>query len=302
MNLVLRLALVGLIAVSAVALGESRAGAQTYQASALRVQDLIGSLEITVSDQDVLEVGLEGNEELLEEIEVEVVEDVLVIKREKSLLDWPPREIFKWRDRYPTIKVRVPAETGIEIEEMVGQAKVGDIKGSLKLDGTWLSAEIGEVADAVISLSGRGNISLGRVRGRLGAELSGSGDLIAGPLGQAEIHKTGSGDVRLGAIAGGLVYESSGSGDALVASVNGPVDARINGSGSVTLQGGRAEPLIVKIHGSGDFEHRGTAVDADITVSGSGAVSFGAHQGTMRLRAFSGSLAIDDKGVITIAQ
>ena len=274
----------------------------SFEASALRVENLVGVLEVEVVEGTVMTVERSGTDELLEEIEMEVDDGVLVIKRDKSLLDRPPKETFKWRDRYPTITVRLPAGSAVEIKEAIGQALIGDLNGPLVVNATWLAAEVGNVSEADVELSGRASLKLGRVAGTLRAKLNSSGDLVAAALGAAEIHKNGSGDLRLGPIAGSLKYESAGSGDGEVASVSGPVEATINGSGNLSLGSGRAEPLIVRITGSGDFVLNGEAVDADLTVSGSGRAVLGANSGTLRLREFTGTLTTGDDGTLEIAQ
>jgi hypothetical protein len=273
-----------------------------FEATSLRVENLVGVLEIEVGETAVMSVARSGSEELLEEIEMEVDDGVLVIKRDKSLLDRPPKETFKWRDRYPTVTVRLPAGTAVEIKEAIGQALIGDLEGPLVVNATWLAAEVGNVSEAEVELSGRASLKLGRVSGTLSAKLNSSGELAAAALGAAQIHKSGSGDLRLGPITGSLKYESTGSGDGEIVSVSGPVEAAINGSGNLSLGGGRAEPLVVNITGSGDFLLQGEAVDADLTVSGSGRVVLGANSGTLRLREFTGTLTTGDDGSLEIAQ
>jgi hypothetical protein len=284
------------------AFAQAEAPPARFEASALRVENLVGVLEVEVVESTVMTVERSGTEELLEEIEMEVDEGVLVIKRDKSLLDRPPKETFKWRDRYPTVTVRLPAGTAVEIKEAIGQALIGDLEGPLVVNATWLAAEVGNVSEAEVELSGRASLKLGRVAGTLRAKLNSSGELATAALGAAEINKSGSGDLRLGPIAGSLKFESAGSGDGEIVSVSGPVEAAINGSGNLSLGGGRAEPLIVRITGSGDFVLNGEAVDADLTVSGSGRVVLGATSGTLRLREFTGTLTTGDDGALEIAQ
>ena len=281
---------------------QTEAPPASFEASALRIENLVGVLEIEVGQSAAMTVARAGTDDLLEEIEMEVDDGVLVIKRDKSLLDRPPKETFKWRDRYPTVTVRVPAGTAVEIQEAIGQAVIGNLNGPLVVNATWLAAEVGDVSEAEVELSGRASLALGQVAGTLRATLNTSGELVAGFLGAAEIQKSGSGDLAIGAVTGGLNYESAGSGDAAIGSVSGPLDATINGSGNLAIGAGRAEPLVVKIAGSGDFVLAGEAVDPDLTVSGSGRVILGAHSGTLRLREFTGTLTTGDDGSLQIAQ
>ena len=291
-----------LIAAAAAARAQTPIAPTAYEATTLRISDLVGVLQVEVTEGESLVVTLHGRAELLDGIDVRVDENTLVIERSRSLLDWPQREVLRWRDQYPTVAVQVPAGTALEIDNMVGQAKIGDLKGPLRLEAAWLSAEIGELSEADIELSGRGSLSLGRIVGGLRAELSGSGDLSAGAVGEAEIRKSGSGDVRLGKIERGLSYEGTGSGDMTADSVRGPVEVWINGGGNVRLLDGRAEPLRVRISGSGNFTLDGEAVNADLAVDGSGKITLASHIGSIRLRAFTGRLLVDDDGRIRVAR
>ena len=73
----------------------------------------------------------------------------------------------------------------------------------------------------------------------------------------------------------------AGSGDFSAASVNGPVDTDIAGSGSVTIAGGEANPLHVDIMGSGNVTFGGTAVNPEISALGSGSVKLKAYRGNL---------------------
>ncbi len=282
----LSVALVGAVAVQAPAFaGITKIGPKTYEAGALRVEGLVGTLEVGVAEGGPIEVVLEGPEDKLDDLRVRVAGDTLLIRREEQeepLSGWLVLKLFRLREEYPTVTVRVPVGTPLEIDGMIGRVTAADLDAPLTIDGGSLDAAIGDVTEAGINLSGAGGISLGQVARRLAAEISGSGDLAAETAGSAEIHVSGSGDVELGPVAGGLSYALSGSGDAEVAAVDGPVTVAITGSGNVHVHDGRAEPLQVEITGSGDFALDGEAVDPDLTVIGTGTIALRSYTGRLR--------------------
>ncbi len=276
-------ALVGAVAIQAHAPASStEIGPKSYEAEGLRVEDLVGTLEVSVAEDGPIEVVLEGAEDKLDDLQVRVVGDTLLIRREEPLSGWLVLELSRLRKEYPTVRIRVPAGTPLEIDGMIGRVTAADLNAPLKIDGGSLDADIGDVAEAELNLSGSDDISLGRIAGRLAAEISGTGDLAAEAAGLAEIHVSGSGDVELGPVAEGLFYALSGSGDAKVAAVDGPVTVAITGSGDVHIHDGRAEPLEVEITGSGNFKLDGEAVDPDLTVIGTGTIALRSYTGRFR--------------------
>lgn len=279
-----------------------RIGPKLFEAGSLRMVDVIGSVEIAVAAEPKIEVLLEGEARLLEDISLRKDGDALIIRRKKDWLDFPERQLFPWRDIYPSVTLRVPAGTAVTLERVIGEARIGDIAAPLELDVNLLDVEAGSVSEATLKLHGRGNITLGKVSGQLSILSSGSSDVTIGDVGAAKIDKSGSGDIALGAIAGGLRYDTAGSGDTKAASVNGPVEVLINGSGGLRIGGGEANPLRLRLNGSGDFRFDGTASNPDVTINGSGSVRIKGHRGTLRLRSFSGAITYSEGGGISIAQ
>ena len=279
-----------------------RIGPKLFEAGALRIVDVIGSIEITVGREPKIEVLLEGEPRLLNDISLRREGDALIILRSKDWLDFPERQLYPWRDVYPSVTLRLPAGTPVTLEGVIGEARIGDIAAPLEMEVSLLDAEIGDVSEATIKLHGRGDITLGKVAERLSILSTGSSDLTIGDVGEAEIEKLGSGDIVLGVIAGGLRYNSAGSGDTRAAGVNGPVEVLINGSGGLRLGGGTAKPLRLRLNGSGDVRFEGLAVNPDVSINGSGSVQIQAHEGTLRLRSFSGAVTYSQGGGITITQ
>ncbi|MFQ5775463.1 MAG: GIN domain-containing protein [Kiloniellaceae bacterium] len=292
----------GLLLSPGAALADTAIGPKTYAAQAVRIDHLVGTLRVEVRPDGPLEVVLQGDKDMVEDISVRVEGDTLLIERERSLLDWPPEDLFKWRDRYPIVTLRVPPGTPFDIDTMIGRATVGDLNAELRLGTGALDAEIGDVTDAKVRLSGMGDIRIGRVRGNLQVEIAGSGNLDVKAAEAAEITVSGSGDVTLGPVARGLTFKISGSGNVDVAEVHGPVEGWINSSGRVSVRGGAADPLRLRINGSGDFTLDGEAVEPDLSVNGSGKIRLGAYRGTIRLRTFTGTLTPQPGGGLLVAE
>ena len=279
-----------------------RIGPKLFEAGALRIVDVIGSVEITVGTAPKIEVLLEGEPRLLDDLSLRREGDALVIARSKDWLDFPERQLYPWRDVYPSVTLRLPAGTPVTLEGVIGEARIGDIAAPLEMEVSLLDAKVGDVSEATLKLYGRGDIALGKVEGRLSILSTGSSDLTIGDVGEAEIEKLGSGDIVLGTIARGLRYDSAGSGDTSAAAVNGPVEVLINGSGGLRLGGGTAKPLRLRLNGSGDVRFEGVAVNPDVSVNGSGSVQIQAHKGPLRLRSFSGAVTYGESGGISITQ
>ncbi len=279
-----------------------RIGPKAFEAASLRIVNVIGSVEISVAPEPKIEVLVEGEARLLEDISFRKDGDTLIIRRKKAWLDFPEQQLFPWRDIYPSVTLRVPEGTAVTLERVIGEARIGDIAAPLEVDVNLLDVEAGNVSEATLKLHGRGNITVGKVTGQLSILSSGSSDVTIGDVGAAKIDKSGSGDIVVGAIAGRLDYDSAGSGDTTAASVNGPVEVLINGSGGLRIGGGVSDPLRLRLNGSGDFSFDGSASNPDVTINGSGSVKINSHRGTLRLRSFSGAITYGEGGSISIAQ
>ncbi len=297
---VLSLLLIGL-ALPAVA-DSKRIGPKLFEASSLQLVDVIGSIEISVAPEPKVEVLLEGEARLLEDISVRKDGDVLIIRRKTGWLDFPEQQLYPWRDIYPSLSLKVPAGTAVALQRVIGEARIGNIAAPLELDVSLLDAQVGDVSEATLKLRGRGKITLGNVSGQISVLSSGSSDLTIGNVLEAKIDKSGSGDIDLGDVASGLRFDTAGSGDTKAASVNGPLEVLINGSGGLRIGGGEVDPLRLRLNGSGDFRFEGTARNPDVTINGSGSIAIKAHRGTLRLRSFSGAITYGEGGSISIAQ
>lgn len=177
-----------------------------------------------------------------------------------------------------------------------GRLAVDDVGERLAINSAG-SASIhgGQAGRADLRLAGSGDISLGRVQGDLAASVSGSGDLIADSARSAAVDVSGSGDVRVGAVREGLRTSIQGSGDVSAAVADGPVEARIIGSGDIRVRQGRATRLRAEIIGSGDIFYGGEAEALQAFIAGSGDIRVRKVDGTVERQVRgSGSVRIGD--------
>ncbi|MDG5495210.1 DUF2807 domain-containing protein [Niveispirillum sp. BGYR6] len=226
-------------------------GPQGYDASAVKIDGVYGKLDVTVANTDKVTVEVTGPEKRLAEVTVNASGGTLVIEQKNS------RNGRDWRDKDDQIQVtiRLPAGTGLEIEDFIGDGKVGDLRGPLEVDDIVSgSLTIGHVTTAKLSVSGSGKIKVGDIDRTLDVEINGSGSVATGST---------QGEVKL---------EINGSGDIDIARVNGPVAASVNGSGDIHLRAGTADPLAASIAGSGQVTLDGVARNQAINNNGSGSV------------------------------
>jgi len=246
-------ALAGAAALALLALPAHAFGPQEFSAERLRIEGVIGKLDVKVTSGGRVSVAVTGPQEPLSRVSVTNSGDAVVVKQAP-----PPRNSRIDEDDYITVTVSVPAGTGLAIDDFIGEGVVGDLNGPL----------------AVEDLTS-GNLKVGRVTTAT-VEISGSGDLVLGDVERdLSIGIDGSGNVTTGRTTGKTSLEINGSGEIEVASVEGPVSAEINGSGDIVIKGGTADPLAVSIAGSGDIQLDGVATSQTISQSGSGNVRIG---------------------------
>lgn len=185
-----------------------------------------GDLFITIGSE--FKVVLEGDEDLLEEIETEVSGSKLVIKNDS----W-----HTFGNGKVTVYITMPDLTGLGVSGS-GKAEIRDAVKAENLD---------------LSVSGSGKILAADLAlGNLNVGISGSGDVIIGGSGEAEsadISISGSGNYSGESlrIANGD-FHISGSGSCRT-NVTASLEASVSGSGNVTYLG---NPKVdARVSGSG---------------------------------------------------
>jgi len=262
---------------------------KSFGGHSVKVEDVVGTLTVDVREGGPVTVDVSGSKEQVQNVDVTSGEGKVVISSsgpdEKSVWDW--RNWFNFSGESHNkpsglvIKVMMPKGAALNVDDLVGDATIGDTMGPLRFEATATKARIGKVASAKVSMDGTGRIDIAEVAGPLDLDISGSGKVSVGPTQKVSADIAGAGDATLGPIAGGLDLDIAGSGDVAAASVNGPVHIDIAGSGSVKIASGEANPLHVDIMGSGNFTFGGEAVDPHIDALGSGSVKLKSYRGKL---------------------
>jgi hypothetical protein len=262
---------------------------RSYNASSLKIDDIVGTVNVRVTDGPMT-VDVSGAKARVNGLKIGVEGGVLKIdgseiSENESVWNWHdwfnfPNYVDRRTDNL-TIKISVPRGTNVDVNDLVGDANIGDTQGALRFEAAASKAVIGRVASANISLGGSGKLDIAAVTGELKLEIGGSGKVNVGPTGDVHADIAGSGTGVFGPIAGGLHLSIAGSGDVTAARVNGPVHVDIAGSGSVKIADGTADPLHLDIMGAGNFTFGGVAVDPHIDAVGSGSVRLKSYRGHM---------------------
>ncbi len=318
MGFPMQLALATVVSVGMFANGAAgeTTGVAKFDARSVTVDNLIGSLNVEVSNGGAIEVTVSAPADKVADITVRLDGDNLVIRRGMG----PTKILQRFEAKnYPVVNLRVPVGTPLVIDDMDGVANIGDLKAPLKIFAASLDAVIGDVTSADIDRFGSGDITLGDVSGALNANLSGSGNITAasagsvniqkrgsgdvtlGPVARgftanmrgsgdidvhsaaaADIQKRGTGDVRFGTVRGALRYQSAGIGDVDISFVDGPVRIDTTNSGKIYIHAGNADPLVVSLAEYGDFTLDGLAVNPELTVTGASIVKLQAYVGEFK--------------------
>lgn len=255
----------------------------------VKVEDLVGTLTVNVKDNGPVTLTVSGAKDRVSGIDVSQHDGRLIVTgsgpETQSVWDW--RNWFNFSEHAHNrpsdlvVKLVVPKGSALNVEDMVGEASIGDTYGPLRFEAAATRARIGKVSSAKVSMDGTGRIDIAEVQGPLDLDIAGSGKVAVGPAQKVKADIAGAGDATLGAIANGLDLDIAGSGDVTAASVHGPVHIDIAGSGSVKIANGEADPLHVDVMGSGNFTFGGVAVNPHISALGSGSVKLKSYRGKL---------------------
>jgi hypothetical protein len=257
---------------------------RNFPVKSVMVHDLVGNLTIQVRDKGPVSVQVSGAKRRVDETTVSQEDGTLSVEGGYSHTVWDWRHWFDFSDDNRgslSVRLAVPKGTNVDVDDLVGDAKIGDTMAPIHFSAVSTNSTIGRVGEAHISLAGSGRITVGDVAGDLHAESAGAGQIKTGSVRSVHADLAGSGGLEVGQMNGGLNLDIAGSGDFKAARVNGPVHADILGSGSVDIASGEANPLHLSIAGSGNFSFGGTAVDPHIDAVGSGNVHLHAYRGDL---------------------
>jgi len=211
-------------------------------------------------------VELEGNKEILKEVETEVEGSRLKIGREGKWFDWN----FKDDDKI-TVYITVPNIEAVSVSgsgDIIGESKIRTNDLDLNVSGSGsLSIDVEAKGDVDANVSGSGNMDLKGHFESFESDVSGSGRVVLSAIidGAADFGISGSGKIQASGSADIVKTTISGSGKVLAADLRtNRCDVRISGSGDVEIN--------ANISGSGSVSYRGNPKKVNSHSSGSGKV------------------------------
>jgi hypothetical protein len=172
-----------------------------------------GAIEVETTEGEESNITVEGDERLLEEVEIRHDGNRLVVAyrgRGKFGFSLSPLTIVFGSEL--RVRAAVPHGAGVKVKTASGDTRLDGHFGALGVNS--VSGDVymrGEVAATTLkTVSGDANLE--RIEGDLSAQTV-SGDLHIGPVAGSVEAKTVSGDVRIQAVTAGDVRFSSVSGD-----------------------------------------------------------------------------------------
>ena len=329
---------VGMAAFMVASLGAGQAGAETFGATAVTVQNAAAVLTVIPEERSDVDVTVTGGARLpapsAHMAGNRLVIDGGLAHRIQGCGGWFQVEIDGRGAPAPVrvagvgtvpvaqlqhITVRVPRTLDLEVGGGV-HSNVGESAGGrIALNGCGRSdiAAVGGALEATLNGSGTANIA--DISGALHGTLNGSGDLNVGHVANdASLRLLGSGDVSAEAVAGVASVELMGSGDVRVHSaadarlvlrgsgdvdvgaVRGTLSADLDGSGDIDVRSVEGPRVALHLAGSGDINVRGGRTELlTIDDDGSGGIDFGGSAGASRLAvSASGDVSVADAGRI----
>lgn len=262
---------------------------QTYDARALELDSLSGTVRIDVKDSGPMAVQISGQPERVKRVHVSTSGGTLKVDSEQVGTVWDWRHWFdfnSFKNNKPSqlqIHIAVPRGTPVDVDAMAGNVTIGNTMGPLKFSVQgYTESTVGNVTSAKLEMAGAGKLAIGNVYGPAEIETAGSGNIRIADAARVKAEIAGSGSISIGNINGPVDVDIAGSGDFSAASVHGAANTQIAGSGSVTIAGGEANPFHVEIMGSGNVSFGGLAVDPKIEAMGSGSVRIKAYRGNLQ--------------------
>lgn len=215
-------------------------------------------------------VELEGDQDVLEEVETEVDGDRLKIGKDGKWFDWNSNDKI-------TVYITVQNIEGVSVSgsgDLIGQNKIRTNDLDLNVSGSGsLSLDVEARGDVEADVSGSGNVDLKGHFQNFESDVSGSGRVVlAATIDEnADFGISGSGKIQASGTADKVKTSISGSGKVLAADLQtNRCEIRISGSGDVEIN--VTNELDANISGSGSVSYRGNPKKINSHASGSGKV------------------------------
>jgi len=235
-------------------------GPKEYEADKLLIAKVVGNVTIMPHDKKVISVEIKGPKSLVELIDVDQGGGLLDISgSEKSVTfsssssqsrsfgnvviggitmsqcsfvgsaDFSQTEI-------PELTIKVPKFSPINIFNIFGRTKIGDIEGPLVVELQGVDDVVaGKVTDADLKLQGAGNIKVNEVNGQTKMQIQGTGNINIkdGQADWLEIHVQGVGNARFNGTAENARLYVQGVGDIYVREVKNRPRKSVEGLGTI---------------------------------------------------------------------
>lgn len=273
----------------------------------LVIEDFVGTITLKTAANSSLEVtSLENNDDLTQEAEGDRLiinggiakPDSKKCKGYYGSWSWNERKSetfggYEDLEDYPKLTITAPSDTVLVIRNSIpfiesgdlggadleiqacGKVNMGDISGDIRVELSG-SGDVtaGDVENAELNLRGSGDVSIDNAQA-VTANLTGSGDIVTGNMTRADLSLRGSGDVEFEDVSGAVNATLTGSGDINGGDIDGGVEAILRGSGDIEL-GDVTGPTRLESRGSGDIVVDGGSTEMlYIESSGSSTISYG---------------------------
>jgi hypothetical protein len=225
-------------------------GPKTFEATALEIKGVEANIDIQLTDEPEITVAIEGMMSAVDDIDVELHGETLVIKGK----DGGTRiSVSSGGSAVHAVGVGIGAgvvSAGISRGGRV-YASPGSIIVSDRGDAI-ADMDIRVPKGTAVKVSGiHGHVNIGDTEGPLSATMLGNEDIKVGTVLDADLSVHGKGSI-------------------LADAVNGDLRMNINGAGDICVRGGSVGMLKAKIMGAGDARFDGEAIDASLSIMGSG--------------------------------
>ncbi len=216
-------------------------------------------------------VELDGDKDVLEEVETDVEGNRLIIGKEGKWFNW------NFDDDKITVYITMPDIEGVSVSgsgDIIGQSKFKADDLDLNVSGSGsLSMEVDASGDIEADVSGSGDIDLKGHCKSFNSDVSGSGKVVLSATidNTASFGVSGSGKIEASGSAENVKTNVSGSGKLLAADLQtNRCEIQISGSGDVEIN--VKNELDANISGSGSVTYKGNLSKVNSHASGSGKV------------------------------
>jgi len=143
---------------------------RSFDAKDLKVDGLVGKLRVDVKPQSQITVQISGQKARVDSMSVHTSGSTLVISGDTEDGVWDWHNWFDFSENHNNSKaldvhVVVPKGTDVHVDDMVGDATIGDIEGDIHFEAAASNATIGRTKDAHVSMAGSGKIVMAPIAG-----------------------------------------------------------------------------------------------------------------------------------------